>query len=720
MKKPILFFFLFLISTLQAQNLSVQSFKVLENDMDARVHQPVKDQNGDLAALIKVVNTNSGFDFDIGSLGVVKTVQKTGEIWVYVPEKAQRITIQHKQLGVLRNYTFPIAIEKAKVYELVLVSGKIETIVKETEIETQWVAINTSPEGANVFLNERLVGKTPYSGQFPLGTYSYKIELPKHYTEAGSIVLKNAKVVLNPVLKPKYGTVKISTSPESGMEIYLDNENTGKKSPAELKEISSGEHSIKIISEWYAPQSKKVVVEDGKTLQVDFKLEPEFATINIKSNPQATIFINGVRKASGSFNGRLLSGVYTLKIEADKHYPHEQQLVVKPGQNQNLTHELKAITGNLAITSTPFGATILLNGKNYGTTPETIKNLPIGEYSLQLTKEGYSVFNELVIVSENKTENLNVTINQGLRVKIQSSPSNSFVYINNELVGITPLEHNLIPNTYYIKVVNKEKYADELIEVSFNSDNIFDFELCKCNKVFNISTSPYETSEVIINGKYAGYTPLEFKMCDNSNRVKIKNSLYKTKSYKLSCQDKETQTIKIEKKSKYTNKKHDLFTLGFPIIVGLSGISSTIDTTHNLQRSFSYGGGFHINYRPTRGISIKNELSLFINKFSNDISDINLVLFRYNPSMLFFFNREVGKNSPYFEIGYIVSSKFNEDLINNLSIFNDNNSGYKIGIGIAKFESWSIGLNYIRNLKSPMINSSKFKNEITISYSFLF
>lgn len=413
MKKPILFFFLFLLSTLQAQNLAVQSFRVLENDLDARVHHSVKDQNGDLAALIKVNTTQSNFKFEVGSLGVVKTVQKTGEIWVYVPEKVQRITISHSQLGLLRNFSFPIPIEKAKVYELVLVSGKVETVVKEAEIETQWIAINSTPSGANVFLNDRLVGKTPYSGQFQLGTYSYKLELPKYHTEAGSILLKNSKVVLEPVLKPKYGNIKISTSPESGMAIYLDNENTGKKSPFELKEISSGQHSVKIISDWYAPQSKNIVVEDGKTTTVDFKLEPEFAEINIKSNPQATIFINGERKASGSFNERLLSGVYTLKVEESKHYTIEQKLIVEPGKNQNLTLEPKAITGNLAITSTPFGANILINGKNYGTTPETIKNLLIGNYTLELQLKGHKTLKKQITIQENKTLELNENLVAG-------------------------------------------------------------------------------------------------------------------------------------------------------------------------------------------------------------------------------------------------------------------------------------------------------------------
>ena len=57
---------------MQAQYLSVKSFDMLENDLDARMHHPLNDQNGVVFAIIKVVTTQSGFSFDGVTMGVVK------------------------------------------------------------------------------------------------------------------------------------------------------------------------------------------------------------------------------------------------------------------------------------------------------------------------------------------------------------------------------------------------------------------------------------------------------------------------------------------------------------------------------------------------------------------------------------------------------------------------------------------------------------------------
>lgn len=71
-----------------SQQISVESFTPLENDLTANTAGTMKkDQNGKTCALIKVVTSEKGFNFDVGILGVVATEQKVGEIWVYVPEK---------------------------------------------------------------------------------------------------------------------------------------------------------------------------------------------------------------------------------------------------------------------------------------------------------------------------------------------------------------------------------------------------------------------------------------------------------------------------------------------------------------------------------------------------------------------------------------------------------------------------------------------------------
>lgn len=60
-------FFLMWIVPLSAQNLSVESFRLLPNDLTANTFGTMEsDQNGEVAALIKVVTAETGFAFDGG------------------------------------------------------------------------------------------------------------------------------------------------------------------------------------------------------------------------------------------------------------------------------------------------------------------------------------------------------------------------------------------------------------------------------------------------------------------------------------------------------------------------------------------------------------------------------------------------------------------------------------------------------------------------------
>ena len=70
----LLIYFFFLTGFCYSQTISVSSFKLLETDLTANTAGTIeKDQNGETAALIKVVTTQTGFTFDGGALGIVKT-----------------------------------------------------------------------------------------------------------------------------------------------------------------------------------------------------------------------------------------------------------------------------------------------------------------------------------------------------------------------------------------------------------------------------------------------------------------------------------------------------------------------------------------------------------------------------------------------------------------------------------------------------------------------
>ena len=65
------------VLNLSGQTIAISSFGLLESDLTANTAGTMEtDQNGETAALIKVVTTQTGFTFDGGALGIVKTVQK--------------------------------------------------------------------------------------------------------------------------------------------------------------------------------------------------------------------------------------------------------------------------------------------------------------------------------------------------------------------------------------------------------------------------------------------------------------------------------------------------------------------------------------------------------------------------------------------------------------------------------------------------------------------
>lgn len=98
-----------------AQKFKVASFRVLANDVSAFVN-PVSDLNDDACALIKV-QASPDFEFST-PLGIVKRVDKTGEIWLFIPRGSKKLTLKHPEWGVMRDYQFPSKIESHISYEL--------------------------------------------------------------------------------------------------------------------------------------------------------------------------------------------------------------------------------------------------------------------------------------------------------------------------------------------------------------------------------------------------------------------------------------------------------------------------------------------------------------------------------------------------------------------------------------------------------------------------
>ena len=411
MKRFALLQILFYCLSAFSQTISVSNFRLLESDLTANTTGTMEvDQNGETAALIKVVTTQTGFTFDGGALGIVKTVQKPSEVWVYVPRGLKKITISHPQLGMLRDYYLNIPIEAARTYEMVLVTGSVQTVVSQ-DAGGQYLIMELTPKDAQVWIDD--VETTTSSGlisKFLLyGEHSYRISSPLYESEAGKIVMGNNKKEMKISLKPAYNCLNISTTPENNANIYVDNgiEPLG-KTPFITQKLPKGSHSIRAVMQGY--ESKTISFEangDGSTQDLVINLEQIYANVTISAPNDCSIIINDEEKGMGTWSGKLIEGAYKIEAKKPSHHSTTRSLVVERGKDQSLTlNPPIPIYGKLNVNSKPIGATVKIAGKVVGKTPDIIDNVLIGNQELTVELNGYKSFKRNVNISEGKITEL--------------------------------------------------------------------------------------------------------------------------------------------------------------------------------------------------------------------------------------------------------------------------------------------------------------------------
>ena len=151
-----IFLVLATLSSWAQDNIKVSRFSLLENDLTANTHGTQKlDQNGEKAALIKIQSPEQGFTFNGGTLGIVAREDHDGEIWLYVPRRSKKLTIQHKDFGVLRDYYYPVAVEGARTYEMYLDIGI-----------GRYVTIASQIAGSTIYIDGQDCGPSPVNHKY--------------------------------------------------------------------------------------------------------------------------------------------------------------------------------------------------------------------------------------------------------------------------------------------------------------------------------------------------------------------------------------------------------------------------------------------------------------------------------------------------------------------------------------------------------------------------
>ena len=392
-----------------AQSISVKSFKALPMDLTASSLEGKRiDQNGDVAALIKVVTNATGFVFEGGTLGIVDTKQETGEVWVWVPRASRKITIKHPKLGVLRSYVYPIEIEAERTYEMVLTTAKMETVFVD-EVNEQFLMFRITPHDALLEVNEQV---WPVSDDgiarklVDFGSYTYRVQAQNYHPYAGVVEVNdpNETQIVPINLEPDYGWIAVAGDGNlKGASVFVDNAYIG-RAPCKSEAVKSGKHVVRIVKEMYSTYSETVTVTDNETLNLAPELSADFAHVTLQVDADAEIWVNDEKKGVRAWSGDLPSGTYRIECKQSNHETTSTKMEITQKMNGQVIR-LDAplpFKGSLVVESTPDIADLYIDNDYVGQTPKLIKDMVVGQHELRLTKEGYKEYTGLIIVKKNE------------------------------------------------------------------------------------------------------------------------------------------------------------------------------------------------------------------------------------------------------------------------------------------------------------------------------
>ena len=523
MKKILLFIFALMTMTSYSQiHVKEGSFRKIDGYVMLDKASHVDDNEAEMA-LIKISTENitaeerARFEFKGNAITYFDAHFMTGEIHLYVSPVATFIEIIHPDFGKTE-YWLPEDLCGYCGYEMVVVSdfNRPNDPVKP---QTTYLVISCDQPDALIYIDDVFVGNGKVNKSFKIGSkHTWKIECDSYHTESGSITL-NKKEVIDMPLRPAFGTLEVKTTPESGASVFIDNKYQG-VTPCKIEKLKSGTYTLKVVKEMYKTSERTIVIKDNETTPADVEMTANFSNITITTDSQSEIYVDEQFVGKGKWSGRLSQGTHFVEAKKLNHKTSSKNINVVLGKNESIAiNDPEPIMGHLDIDSSPMDAEIYIDGKHYGTTPNVIADLLIGNHELRLEKQGCAPLYKTIVIKEGETLSLNETMTTGREVVVRTSCNTDNVYIDNKYVGKSPVTTNLSYGTHVVKVQRDGKTVTKNIEVGVGSSKI-NVEMA-FGKLLAI-TSSAKGDKVYVDNKYVGETPLEVDLSLETHEVEVR------------------------------------------------------------------------------------------------------------------------------------------------------------------------------------------------------
>ena len=539
-----LFFILIFPFVLNASNLSKMYIegngKRLRN---AIVPQDTLDANGLQASMIRIITDMKGsLKFD-SNRGIIGSKVKPGQTDIYLSKHTRQIKIFKEGFEPLEVILsdFGVVLEEGAVFELKLVTDKKKDIViisepsdvekiidgksigkakslklpfgkhtltlkkegyrtkhikieiddtttllqgeqfKLEEIEPTVLKIDSYPQGAKVFINDKEEGQTPYTSfKFP-AVYKLRITKNGYVPIEKEIEIKDDQNTFfyNLIKNASYINLKVVPSDAT---VLIDGKDYTNKSNIE---IAPGKHTISVTKNLYFPFKKEIDLKVGETLipnPLEINLKKNASYINLKVAPyNATVLIDG-KNYTNRRDIEVSPGKHTISVTKNSYLAFTKEIDLKLGETlipNPLEINLTKNTGVINLTINPSDAKVFVNNIEQNKIDNRLELAP-ATYKIEVKKQGYDSASKVISLKLKDEIDLNFTLKQHLgKLQFSVNPVNANILLlknNREIEKWQGLKYfkNLPVGEYEI-VAKQEGYKTYKKKIFIEKDKLNNF-----------------------------------------------------------------------------------------------------------------------------------------------------------------------------------------------------------------------------------------------------
>ena len=417
------------------------------------------DDNYEPMALIKIstVNINEEERMRLAFKGnratQIKKNYLNGQVWLYISKAADFLEISHPDYSLI-TYKLPETLCGFCVYDMILEYISPSASSEYVQQKKYPLIVKADQSNATIYIDDELLDigeayKTVDEGT----THTYKIECNLYYTETGTVTV-NDRTVINKTLRPAFGYINVSTSPEQDAKVFVDGNYLG-LSPIKTDKLASGTHTVRVMKEMFKMKEQSFTVNDGQTTNANITMEANFVNVTVNTDSQSDIYVDEEYKGKGRWTGRVSDGSHIFEARKTNHRPTNKTVDLVLGETKTITLDApKPINGSCEISSSPMGATIYIDGKSYGETPNYINDIIIGTHELKLEKQGCTPITKTISIKEGETLSVNEKLQTGKEISISTDKTSDEIYLDVDNKS-TQLHQNFTP-----RKDNLDKYLD--------------------------------------------------------------------------------------------------------------------------------------------------------------------------------------------------------------------------------------------------------------------